>query len=161
MEKMKKRVPGVTNIEAKETEDGRILLKFHNEDFLKDPFIARYVSDGTLKMFAYLILLNDPKPYQLLCIEEPENFLHPALLVELAEEFRMYGNRKSQVFISTHSSDFVNAIRLEELFWLKKEKGFSTIKRANTDPVIKNLYEAGDELGSLWTQGYLSGSGPR
>ncbi|MBF0319275.1 MAG: AAA family ATPase [Nitrospirae bacterium] len=160
LKNIKERVPGVINVEAKETEDGRIVLKFHNEDF-KDPFMARYVSDGTLKMFAYLILLNDPKPYQLLSIEEPENFLHPALLVELAEEFRMYGNRKSQVFISTHSPDFVNAIKLEELFWLIKENGFTTIKRAKEDPLIKKLCEAGDKLGSLWTQNYLSGSGPR
>jgi predicted ATPase len=52
---MKQRVPGVSKVEAKETDDGRLILKFQDESF-HDPFIARYVSDGTIKMFAYLVL---------------------------------------------------------------------------------------------------------
>ena len=65
-----------------------------------DPFIDRYVSDGTMKMFAYLVLLHDPAPHQFLCIEEPENQLYPTLLHELAEEFRDYAQRGGQVFVS-------------------------------------------------------------
>ncbi len=85
LEKMRDRVPGIEKVEAQETIDGRIVLQF-SDGIFKDPFISRFVSDGTIKMFAYLILLNDPKPHPLLCIEEPENFLHPELLLELAEE---------------------------------------------------------------------------
>ena len=92
LDKMKERVPGIDKVEAKETIDGRIVLQFSDGSF-KDPFISRFVSDGTIKMFAYLVLLNDPKPHPLLCIEEPENYLHPELLIELAEEFRDYANR--------------------------------------------------------------------
>ena len=82
---MSKRVPGVSNVEAKPTDDGRLVLRFQDGSF-KDPFIARYVSDGTIKMFAYLVLLYDPKPHPLLAVEEPENQLYPHLLWELAEE---------------------------------------------------------------------------
>lgn len=160
LKKMKKRVPGVTNVEAEETTDGRIVLKFQDGAF-KDPFIARYVSDGTIKMFAYLLLLHDPAPHPLLCIEEPENYLHPSLLNELAEEFREYAKRGGQVFISTHSPDFVNALNIEELFWIEKKDGFSTIQRANDDPIVKNLFESGDKLGYLWQQNYLKGSSPK
>jgi predicted ATPase len=159
LEKMKQRVPGVSHVDAEKTSDGRIILRFQDGAF-KDPFISRYVSDGTLKMFAYLILLYSPNRYPLLCIEEPENYLHPALLKELAEEFRDYANRGGQVFISTHSPDFVNALELEELFWLKKEKGYTTIHRAADDEIVKSLYDQGDKLGWLWTQGYLQGSNP-
>jgi len=160
LEKMKQRVPGVSNVEAKETEDGRIVLRFQDGTF-KDPFIARYVSDGTLKMFAYLILLYDPTPHPLLCVEEPENYLHPELLLELAEEFRSYANRGGQVFVSTHSPDFINALNIEELFWLTKKEGFTTISRAKDDEVIKSLIDNGDKLGYLWKQSYLKGSGPK
>lgn len=160
LEKMKKRVPGISKVEAKETEDGRIVLKFQDGEF-KDPFIARYVSDGTIKMFGYLILLHDPEPHPLLCIEEPENYLHPQLLYELAEEFREYAQKGGQVFISTHSPDFVNALRPEELFWLTKEKGYTTIKCADKDPIIRGLHKEGDLLGELWKQKYLKGSGPK
>ena len=92
LKRMRSRVPGVSKVEAKNTEDGRLILKFQDQAF-KDPFIDRYVSDGTMKMFAYLILLFDPKPHPLLCVEEPENQLYPSLLRELAEEFASYAHR--------------------------------------------------------------------
>ncbi len=160
LDKMKKRVPGIEKVEASETIDGRIVLQFRDGSF-KDPFISRYVSDGTIKMFAYLILLNDPQPHPLLCIEEPENYLHPELLIELAEEFREYANKGGQVFISSHSPDFVNALRLTELFWLSKENGHTNIKRASDDEMVSNLFKEGEPLGSIWKQGYLLGSGPK
>ena len=160
LDKMKERVPGIDKVEAKETIDGRIVLQFSDGSF-KDPFISRFVSDGTIKMFAYLVLLNDPKPHPLLCIEEPENYLHPELLLELAEEFRDYANRGGQVFISSHSPDFVNALELDELFWLNKDKGFTSIKRASDDEAISNLFNDGDKLGYLWKQGYFIGSSPK
>jgi predicted ATPase len=111
-------------------------------------------------MFGYLILLHDPHPHPLLCIEEPENYLHPELLSELAEEFREYARRGGQVFISTHSPDFVNALTPGELFWLIKEKGYSSIKSAAADDTINELYKAGDLLGYLWKEKFLIGSGP-
>jgi len=160
LKKMSERVPGIDKVEATETIDGRIVLQFSDGSF-KDPFISRFVSDGTIKMFAYLVLLYDPKPHPLLCIEEPENFLHPDLLVELAEEFREYANRGGQVFISSHSPDFVNALEIEELFWLTKKDGFTKIARATDDELVKNLVSQGDKLGYLWKQGYFKGSGPK
>jgi predicted ATPase len=121
---MKDRVPGVNKVEAKPTEDGRLVLRFQDGSF-KDPFIARYVSDGTIKMFAYLVLLYDPKPHPLLAVEEPENQLYPELLYELIEEFRDYARRGGQVFVSTHSPDFLNGAQLEEIYWLVKKDGFT------------------------------------
>ncbi len=157
--KMKKRVPGISNVTAAKTEDGRIILRFQDGSF-KDPFISRYVSDGTLKMFAYLVLMNNPQKHPLLCIEEPENYLHPELLRQLAEEFREYSHKGGQVFISTHSPDFVNALELDELFWLTKKDGYTLINRAKDDKIVKSLVEAGDHLGYLWNEKYFKGSGP-
>lgn len=160
LKKMEQRVPGVTSVEAAETADGRIVLKFQDGSF-QDPFVARYVSDGTIKMFAYLLLLNDPNPHPILCIEEPENQLHPQLLFELAEEFKTYTQSGGQVFITTHSPDFVNGVKLDELFWLTKENGFSTIRRASEYELLRNLVAEGDLPGYLWKQGLFEGAGPR
>lgn len=151
---MEKRVPGVSKVEAQETEDGRIVLRFQDGNF-KDPFISRFVSDGTIKMFTYLILLKDPEKHALLCVEEPENQLYPQLLFELAEEFRLYSEDGGQVFISTHSPDFLNAVRLEELYCLIKEDGYTKIYKASESSLISELYQAGDLLGQLWRQGLL------
>ena len=156
LESMQRRVPGVNIVEPKQTEDGRLILRFQDGSF-KDPFIARHVSDGTIKMFAYLVLLNDPHPFPLLAVEEPENQLYPELLPELAEEFRAYAQRGGQVFISTHSPDFLNALTLDEIYCLKKEQGFATVSRACDSENLRSLFEAGDLPGYLWKQGLFEG----
>lgn len=153
------RVPGITNVESKTTEEGRVLLKFQDGQ-LQDPFLARYVSDGTIKMLAYLTLLYDPMPHPLLCVEEPENQLYPKLLRELAEEFRSYANRGGQVFVSTHSPDFLNATQLKEVFWLVKQGGYTKVLRARDDEQLAAYMADGDQMGYLWEQGFFEGADP-
>lgn len=160
LRKLAERVPGISKVESKVTEEGRVLLKFQDGAF-EDPFLARYVSDGTIKMLAYLVLLLDPKPHPLLCVEEPENQLYPSLLPELAEEFRAYARRGGQVFVSTHSPDFLNAVEAEEAFWLVKADGYTQIVRASDNDQIVAYMAEGDQLGYLWKQGLLAGADPR
>ena len=157
---MRQRVPGVANVEAKQTEEGRIVLRFQDGAF-KDPFVARFVSDGTIKMFAYLVLLHDPKPFPLLCVEEPEKQLYPSLMEELAEEFASYARRGGQVLVSTHSPDFLNAVAPRSLFVLLKKEGVTTIRNAVEFEQITNMFEAGDKLGWLWREGLFKGINPQ
>lgn len=159
LERLKTRVPGVTKVEAKTTEEGRVLLKFQDGAF-EDPFLARYVSDGTIKMLAYLVLLYDPKPHPLLCVEEPENQLYPSLLWDLAEEFRAYAQRGGQVFVTTHSPDFLNAVQLDEVFWLVKAEGYTSVHRALEDEQLAAYMAEGDQMGYLWKQGLFTGAHP-
>ena len=155
LKSMSERVPGVTSVTPKTTEEGKMLLKFSDGSF-EDPFLARFVSDGTIKMLAYLVLLNDPNPHPLLCVEEPENQLYPELLGELAEEFRAYAD-SGQVMVSSHSPDFLNAARLEEVFFLVKKDGYTSILRAADDEQLKSYMRAGDKMGYLWKQGFFPG----
>jgi predicted ATPase len=159
LDKMRKRVPGISAITAEPTIDGRIVLRFQDGAF-KDPFIANSVSDGTIKIFAYLLLLNDPYPHPLLCIEEPENQLYSSLLIELLEEFRLYAQRGGQVFVSSHSPELLNGAKPEEVYWLVKENGFSKVERASEHTEIVALYNEGDKLGYLWSENYFNGSNP-
>ena len=159
LKKLKARIPGITQVESKQTEEGRILLRFQDGAF-EAPFLARHVSDGTIKMLAYLILLHDPEPHPLLCVEEPENQLYPTLLWELAEEFRSYTHRGGQVFVSTHSPDFLNAAELNEVFWLQKEGGYTKIRRASEDKQVAAYMREGDQMGYLWKQGFFEGADP-
>ena len=159
LDKMRERVPGINNIEAKNTDDGRLILKFQDNAFT-DPFIDRYVSDGTMKMFAYLVLLYDPKPHPLLCVEEPENQLYVSLLSELAEEFSLYAQNGGQVFVTTHSPDFLNAVELDNILWLIKRNGVTQIHRASDNSGLQELIAAGDKPGYLWKQGFFDGVDP-
>ena len=159
LEAMRQRVPGVSAVDAKPTEDGRLVLRFHDNTF-KDPFVARFVSDGTIKMFAYLLLLHDPNPHPLIAIEEPENQLYPALLDMLLEEFRDYAQRGGQAFVSTHSPDFLNGADIKEVYWLQKVDGFSRVLRASDYPILRDLFDAGDPPGALWKQRLFDGADP-
>lgn len=159
LDRLRTCVPGISKVEAKTTEEGRVLLKFQDGAF-EDPFLARYVSDGTIKMLAYLVLLFDPTPHPLLCVEEPENQLYPSLLWDLAEEFRSYGELGGQVFVTTHSPDFLNAVHLDEVFWLVKKEGYTRIHRAKDDAQLKAYVDEGDQLGYLWNSGLFVGVNP-
>ena len=150
LKKIADKIPGIDRIDTEKTSDGRLLLRFNDKGF-QDPFYAQQMSDGTLKVFAYLLLLEDPTPPPFLCIEEPENGLYHKLLETLADEFREHATGHkggSQVFITTHQPYFVNALDPKEVWILEKgEDGFSQIRRASEDPLVNDLVEEGLPLG--------------
>jgi predicted ATPase len=152
------KIPGVDKISTERSPDGRLLLRFNDKGF-QDPFYAQQMSDGTLKVFAYLLLLEDPSPPPFLCIEEPENGLYHKLLETLAREFREHATGQkggSQVFVTTHQPYFVDALEPEEVWVLEKGvDGFSTIRRASEEPLINDLVSEGLPLGGLWYSDYL------
>ena len=146
----------VDDIEVKLTEDGRLLMRYKDGAFT-DPFIDKNVSDGTVKMFAYLVLLHDPLPHPILCVEEPENQLYPELMEILAEEFIAYAERGGQVFVSTHSPQFLNAVPLNSLYLIEKTGGISSVHRVSQDTILSEQVGEGWKLGTLWEQGEFNG----
>ena len=154
LQSFRERIPGMKDVTVAQTEDGHVLLRFADGSY-KDPFIARYVSDGTIKMFAYLVLLHDPKPHPFLCVEEPENQLYPELMGALAAELRDYARRGGQVFVSTHSPEFLNEIETSEAFFMKKQDGETQILSLAENKQITALEAEGDKLGYLWNQKLL------
>ena len=158
LERITLKIPGIDKIDTEKTNDGRLLLRFNDKGF-QDPFYAQQMSDGTLKVFAYLLLLEDPTPPPFLCIEEPENGLYHKLLESLANEFREHATGRkggSQVFITTHQPYFVDAFEPNEVWILEKgSDGFSTIRRASDDAIVENMVAEGLPLGGLWYSDYL------
>jgi len=158
LDSISKKIPGIQKISTEKSPDGRLLLKFNDRGF-QDPFYVQQMSDGTLKVFAYLLLLEDPSPPPFICVEEPENGLYHKLLETLAQEFRAHATGRkggSQIFITTHQPYFVDALQPEEVWVLEKgQDGFSAIKRASEDPLIQNLVSQGLPLGGLWYSDYL------
>lgn len=156
------KIPGVQTIAAERSADGRLLLAFNDRGFT-DPFYAQDMSDGTLKMFAYLMLLEDPEPAPLIGIEEPENGLHHKLLEPLATEMRRYAEEVDgpQIVVTTHSPYFVDALTPELVFIIAKgEQGNSTIERAADVPAVREMYEEGIPLGSLWYSDHFGRGNP-
>jgi len=157
-----KKIPGIKTISSKRSDDGRLLLQF-NERGYEDPFYALDMSDGTLKMFAYLLLLEDPEPAPLIGIEEPENGLHHQLLEPLAKEMKHYSGKPGgpQIILTTHSPYLVDALKPEDVWILgKDDNGFSSTMRAADIPNVKELYSEGIPLGSLWYSNHFGRGNP-
>ena len=158
LNKIAARVPGIDKIATERSPDGRLLLRFNDQGFV-DPFYAQQMSDGTLKLFAYLLMLEDPNPPSLICIEEPENGLYHKLLEILAAEFRARATGEKnapQILVTTHHPYLVDALTPEEVWVLEKgADGFATISRASDDLTVKAMADEGLPLGSLWYSDYL------
>ena len=158
LRRIAERIPGIDRIDTQRSPDGRLLLRFNDKGF-DDPFYVQQMSDGTLKLFAYLLLLEDPTPPPFVCIEEPENGLYHKLLQTLADEFRGHATGKEnapQIFVTTHQPYFVDALRPDETWILEKgEDGFSTVRRASDDPIVRAMFEEELPLGGLWYSDYL------
>ena len=152
---LSRRIPHLEKVEAEMMPDGRLLLQIKDAPF-SQPIQAKYASDGTLKMLAYLTVLYDPNPPKLVGIEEPENHLYPQLLPELAEECRI-ASANAQLMVSTHSPFFVNELRPEEVFVLYRDaKGFTKAQKPSEIKGVREMVEAGAKLGDLWMENYFS-----
>ncbi len=149
---LRKRVPCIERVLAETMQDGRLLLQIKDAPF-SHPVLARFASDGTLKMLAYLVLLYDPNPPPFIGIEEPENFLHPRLLYELAEECREASER-TQLLVTTHSPFFLDALRPEEVrvLW-RNEEGYTQTRCIDDLQGVLEFVEEGAQLGDLWMEG--------
>jgi len=151
---LRRRVPRLERVVADEMPDGRLLLQIKDAPFER-PILSRFASDGTLKLLAYLTVLHDPEPPQFVGIEEPENFLHPRLLPELAEECRA-ATKRSQLLVTTHSPFFLNGTRAGEVRALyRDDHGYTQVVRAEDIRGVPEFMKHGASLGHLWIEGHF------
>ena len=151
------KIPNITKIVPKKMPNGQMVLEFYQKGF-EEPFYSNRMSDGTLKLFAYYMLMNENNPRQLVFIEEPENGLYHQYLSDLAIELSKSAGTgfSKQIFVTTHSPFFVNALRPEQIWVLEKdENGFSTIKRASEYDFVDGMIAEGAQLGDLWNSKFF------
>lgn len=153
-------VPGITSIDTETLPDGRVLLKFHEFSY-KQPFVASRVSDGTLQLFAHLVMLHDPLPHPLLCVEEPEDRLYQSVLKHMVDEFHEYAARGGgQVMLATHSPEMLDHVTIDQVFWLAKKPGGTLVQSAGRDLAAADLARQGELPGHIWTAGCFEGANP-
>lgn len=159
LQTLSRRIPRLEKVEASIMPNGQLLLEIKDAPF-QNPILAKFASDGTLKMLAYLTVLYDPDPPQLVGIEEPENHLHPRLLPELAEECRA-ASANTQLMVTTHSPFFVDGLKPEEVWVLyRDEKGFTQAKKTSEMRGVKEFIQNGALLGQLWMEDYFDVGNP-
>jgi predicted ATPase len=158
-ETLRRRIPRIEKVEAEVLQDSRLLLLVKDAPF-STPVLSRFASDGTLKLLAYLTVLYDPEPPQLIGIEEPENYLHPRLLAELAEECQQAADR-TQLVVTTHSPFFISPLRPEEVRVLyRAADGYTRVRRVKDMQGIQEFLDQGASLGELWMEGHFDVGDP-
>ncbi|MEG2185502.1 MAG: AAA family ATPase [Cloacibacillus sp.] len=151
------KIPNIANIQPVKLQNGQMYLEFRQDGF-KEPFFSQRMSDGTLKLFAYYLLLHEKNPRKLVFIEEPENGLYHQYLPDLAAEMaKNVGTGYSkQLFVTTHSPFFVNALSPEQVWVLEKgTDGFSNARKASDYEFVSNLVAEGASMGDLWYSKYF------
>jgi predicted ATPase len=161
LKRISARIPGITTIKSDRAPDRRLYLQFSAEGY-EQPFFQQDMSDGTLKMLAYLMLMEDPDNAPFIGIEEPENGLHHQLLAELAQQFKDFASKPGgpQILITTHSPNLVDALSPEEVWVLQKGgNGASQLTRAADIEGVRAFYDEGLPMGSLWFSNHLNADG--
>lgn len=152
---LRDRVPRLQEVNTATMADGRLMLQLKDIPFDR-PVLSRFTSDGTLKLLAYLTVLYNPDPPKFVGIEEPENFLYPRLLPDLAEECRAAAER-SQLIVTTHSPYFLDAVRPEEVRMLSRsDAGYTQAIALSDIPRVKAFLNQGASLGELWLEDQFS-----
>lgn len=155
-------IPGLKKITPKVADDQRLLLQFDEAGYI-DPFYQQSMSDGTLKMVAYAVLLADPSPRPFIGIEEPENGLYVQLVENLSRQLVAYASQPkspTQILVTTHSPYFVDGLKPEQVWLLKKDDhGYCRATRTADLPAIRELVAQGIPLGSLWYSRHLEDAG--
>lgn len=150
--KLRSLVPDLEDLVVERGPNGEgLILRFIDKDFA-EPISLQGVSDGTVKLLEYLLFCLEPATNGVLTVDRPESHLYPETQSPMAEELRGFAQRGNQVFVATHSPDFVNGVKLEELYWLEKQNGLTVVKRAKDDPEIVSRHQAGDLLGRVWAE---------
>ena len=153
------RVSRLERVDASVLADRRLMLQIKDAPFV-EPILARFTSDATLKMLAYLTVLYDPSLPQLIGIEEPENELHQRLLPVFTEVCLDAADR-AQLLVTTDSPFFLNGLRSEETWVLYRDDlGHTQAWRTSAMPNVRDLLEEGAQLGDLWMQGFFDADDP-
>jgi predicted ATPase len=135
-------------------EPGKTYIRIMEKN-LKLSIPAWGMSDGSLRLLGLLAALYLPQPAPLVCIEEPENYVHPRLL-ELIIDLIKTASERTQVLATTHSPYLVDLLKPEDLFIVEKKEAKTTVRKAKDKKGIKEALRTLG-LGEMWYSGSLGG----
>lgn len=148
---LKQAIPQIDELLTPLTEGGDTYVAIREKGF-DSPFDYFQVSDGTLRLLAYITVIASIEP-KLICFEEPENFIHPQLFELLVEILK---KSDKQIILSTHSPYLVDLVEPEDVIIVEKRDKETVAKRIKeVDKLKKHLEEIG--LGELLYSGEVGG----
>ena len=134
--------------------DGKDTLLIYEENSDK-PFTKNLISDGTHNILALLTAVYQSDEPQFLCIEEPENGLHPQVQMSLVEFFRKVCAEKGHyIWLNTHSEAIVRKLTTDEIVLVDKQDGTTRTRQVKG----MNIYDIPTD--EAWLTGTLGGGLP-
>ncbi len=144
---IKSAIPGFRDLNVKARGGPGEVIAFWQEKNIDTDLSLADLSDGTLRFIAWATLCMMPSPPTLICIDEPDQGVHPRTLPILSGLFEK-ASQRTQVILATHSSYFLSQFDLKNIAVMKKEAGKSEfIKVGDSQTLLDNLEDFGrDEL---------------
>ena len=135
---------------------GKVRLRWKAKETSKT-FGAHLTSDGSLRFFALVTLLNLPKEMlpDVLLLDEPELGLHPTAIALIGQMIKRLSLDK-QVIVATQSPLLVDVFGVEEIIVLEEDDGATVFNRLASDE-FRDWLEDGFATGDLWQKNLLGG----
>jgi len=136
-----------------EVSAGGVQFYLHESGF-GTPVPAARLSDGTIRFVALLATLLNPRPPQVVCIDEPELGLHPDAVTMLADLLIETSDRM-QLVVTTHSDALVSALTNQPDAIVACERPGAGTRLRRLDPEKLASWLEDYRLGDLWRMGEL------
>ncbi len=135
---------------------GKVSLRWQAK-WTDKTFGAHLTSDGSLRFFALVTLLNLPQEMLpgVLLLDEPELGLHPAAITLIGGMIKALAEER-QVIVATQSPLLVDAFDLDEIFVLDLQDGRTEIRKLDPDKYQQWLDDSFTP-GQLWQKNLLGG----
>lgn len=138
-------VPGFKGLNVKARGGKGEIIAFWKEAGMDDDLSLADLSDGTLRLICWMALSVHPDPPSLICIDEPDQGVHPRTLPVLAGLFEKAADR-TQVLLASHASYFVSQFGVEHIAVMRKQDGEAVfMKPKDSKLLVENLREFGTE----------------
>lgn len=153
-------VPTFSGVEVVPENNG-LRLAFHDRWSGKE-LRPQQISDGSLFALALVALAHQPERPDLVCIEEPENGLHPYLIRRIMEVLRSLtqADHPMQILMTTHSPLVLDCVDASAVRFMSRDRqgnvGVQTAPTGTTD-WAEYLDGFEDSLGEAWLSGGLGG----
>lgn len=138
-------VPGFERLSVKARGGPGEVIAFWREEGVEQDLSLADLSDGILRLLCWAAICLQPNPPPLICIDEPDQGVHPRTLPILAGLFEKASER-TQLLLATHASYFLMQFNLSRIAVFRKQNGEAQFIKPENSKILKaNLEDFGDE----------------
>ncbi|MGO8674123.1 MAG: AAA family ATPase [Capsulimonadaceae bacterium] len=131
-------VPGFRSLNVKARGGPGEVIAFWSDSGVDTDLSLADLSDGSLRLLCWITLCLLPSPPTLLCIDEPDQGVHPRTLPVLAGLFQK-ASARTQILLATHASYFLSQFELSEIAVIRKVDGSSEFAKPGASQVLLDM----------------------